>query len=75
MRIIGLLIPLSLAAPVAFAGGAYGAREVVQHIFDVADTDQNGSLTRAEYEDAGLQKFGVSFDECDIDESGETSMA
>jgi len=47
----------------------------VQHIFDGADQDRDGNLTRSEYESAGLQDFGVSFEESDTDANGGTSMA
>ncbi len=57
------------------AGGGPEAIDVVHHIFEVADRDEDGSLTRAEYEGAGLQRFGVSFDESDTDADGSTSLA
>ncbi len=65
---------LCLAGP-ALAGDGHDAYRVVQHIFDVSDTDRSGSLSRAEYTAAGLQRFGVSFDECDADGDGETTLA
>ena len=56
-------------------GCAKDAESVVQHIFDEADQDRDGNLTRSEYEAAGLQDFGVSFDESDTDANGGTSIA
>ena len=41
----------------------------------MAGRDGDGSLTRTEYEGAGLQRFGVSFDESDTDADGSTSLA
>jgi hypothetical protein len=46
----------SLSASVA-CGGEDGEKAVRQ-IFESADVDQDGRLTRAEYEDAGLAHFG-----------------
>jgi hypothetical protein len=76
MRLITFLaLALVTTATAANAGGGHDGHDVVKHIFDVADKDQNGSLTRAEYEDAKLQRFGVSFDESDSNADGETTMA
>ena len=65
---------VTLTGPVA-AGGGEGGRELVRHIFDAADKDGSGSLTRAEYAEARLERFGVSFEDCDANADGETSMA
>ena len=40
----------------------------------ISDTDGNGSLSRVEYEEAGLERYGVSFDEYDANGDGETSF-
>lgn len=50
------------------------ARSVVQHIFEMADKDGSGTLSRAEYVTARLQRYGLSFDDCDTNADGETSM-
>lgn len=63
-------------ALVATAGGGHcGGDSVVQHIFDMADEDRDGALTREEYEEAGLERYGVSFEETDANADGVTSMA
>ena len=51
-------LAVALVAPTASAGGGHDPVAVVQHIFDVADQDQDGSLTREEYEAAGLEHGG-----------------
>ena len=48
--------------------------DMVQYVFDEADRDRDGSLDRAEYEAAGLQGFGVTFDESDANSDGVTTM-
>ena len=78
MRLITM--GLALAGTVGLGGPALGgeghsARSIVEHIFDVADEDGSGTLTRAEYEGARLQDFGVTFEESDTNADGETSLA
>ena len=64
-----------LTAPAINAGGGHDPVAVVQHLFAVADQNRDGRLSQDEYEKAGLQRFGVSFDESDTDANGETSLA
>lgn len=76
MRMSGIIALLAiLAAQVASAGDGHDATAVVEHIFEMADRDGDGRLSPEEYEKAGLQRFGVSFDESDLDSDGETSLA
>jgi hypothetical protein len=76
MRMITFFaLVLTTAAIAARAGEGHDGHAVVKHIFDIADKDQSGSLTQAEYEDAELQRFGVSFAESDTNDDGETTMA
>ena len=58
----------------AVAGGSCQGASVVQHIFDEADENGDGFLDEAEYEAAGLQDFGLSFADSDLDGNGETSL-
>ena len=64
-----------LSSTASAEGCAKDAESVVQHIFDEADQDRDGNLTRSEYEAAGLQEFGVSFEASDTDANGSTSIA
>lgn len=77
MRPIALLSLMALllnAAPAAAGEGcSQSAEAAVLQLFEAADANQDGSLTRAEYEGAGLQQFGVSFEESDLDSNGVTS--
>lgn len=77
MRLMNLILiagSLALAVP-ALAGSDQpgGAKNVVQHIFDAADTDGDGVLTLSEYEAAGLKRYGVSFKAYDTNQDGVTS--
>lgn len=76
MHFIGLfalaLLPVYLTAANASAGS--DARAVVQHIFEMADENRDGSLDRSEYEAAGLQRYGVTFEQSDANADGETTM-
>ncbi len=70
--ITGLLVAAS-----ADAGGCMSSDSsvgIVKHIFDRADQDQDGVLTPAEYEEAGLQSYGVTFEQSDTDADGTTSL-
>jgi hypothetical protein len=78
MRLLTYLATALLAtSSTAYAGGCesgYDPVDVVQHIFNAADQDADGLLTQLEYEDAGLQVYGVTFEESDLDADGATSM-
>jgi hypothetical protein len=70
------LIPI-LAVPAASSAG--GCEEgssvsVVQHIFEMADQDASGTLSQEEYTKAGLERYGVSFEQSDTNGDGETSI-
>lgn len=65
---------LALGTSSAWAGAGCEGASVVQHIFDSADEDGSGTLSQAEYEGAGLQDFGLSFVDSDLDGDGETSL-
>jgi len=78
MRLLTCLAMALLAtSSTAYAGGCesgYDPVDVVRHIFNTADQDENGLLTQLEYEDAGLQRYGVTFEQSDLDADGATSM-
>lgn len=68
---------LVMVASVAHAGGSCSGGDgssVVNHIFEKADRDGDGSLTSAEYDAAGLAGFGVSFEESDGNGDGATTF-
>jgi hypothetical protein len=63
-------------APVAALAGenCTGDFDVVTHIFQTSDTDGSGTLSPEEFEQAGLARYGVSFDAYDTDGDGQTSL-
>lgn len=66
---------LVLAPGAALAGeGCTGDFDVVTHIFETSDADGNGTLSPEEFEQAGLARYGVSFDAYDTDGDGQTSL-
>jgi hypothetical protein len=67
-------ITMALASGGVAAGGLGDARAVVTHIFEMADGDADGTLTPAEYDEAGLARYGVSFEQCDGNADGEMSV-
>ena len=72
--VLGTAIALSTVTPVAMASGGAGHERVVEHIFRSADLDESGSLDANEYEKAGLSGMGVSFEDCDANDDGATSL-
>ena len=78
MKILALfaiaLFATSSTASAEGCGEQKDAAAVVQHIFDIADQDEDGSLTQIEYEAAGLQEFGVTFQDSDTNADGKTSF-
>ena len=77
MRILNLIVIAGIAGlampALAGSGECGGAKNVVQHIFDSADSNGDGSLTPDEYDAAGLQSYGVPFAAYDTNEDGLTS--
>jgi len=71
---LALGLALTVVPGVAVAGEGCGGFDVVTHIFDVSDSDGSGSLSRQEYEDAGLERYGVKFDDYDANGDGEASF-
>jgi hypothetical protein len=78
MRITALVALLALASFAASASADGGCNQdalaTVQHLFDSADVDRDGNVTPSEYEGAGLERFGVSFEEIDGDSDGNMSI-
>ena len=60
--------------PSAWAGPGCDGASVVEHDFDEADADDDGLLVREEYEAAGLEQFGVTFEQSDLDGDGVTTF-
>jgi hypothetical protein len=70
-----VLAALVAAGPAAAGSGCGGNAEgAVQAIFDEADADASGALTRAEYERANLVRFGTAFEATDANADGETTL-
>lgn len=69
-----LALAVVWASP-ATAGDALESEAVVAHIFDEADTDDSGALDATEYATAGLARYGVAFEDSDLDGDGETTRA
>ncbi len=67
-------IVLGLSSGVALAGEGCGAMDVVAHIFEMSDTDDDGALTRAEFAAAGLERYGVPFEDYDADGDGRATF-
>lgn len=78
MRIIATtaLAAFALAIIPGFAEAGEGCKnfDVVSHIFEASDTDGSGTLSAQEYADAGLERYGVTFQEYDVNGDGETSL-
>ena len=60
-----------LPAGQALAGGHGDGAAIVDHIFETADRDRDGVLSKAEFDEAGLADFGMGFEACDGDSNGE----
>ena len=74
MRRLTIIALLAMTAgPAALAGEGHDPERVVQHIFQTADRDQDGLLSPDEYAAAGLEGFGVPFEDSDLDGDGATS--
>ncbi len=70
-RIFAAAALACLAVSPASAGDGASPLKVAQHVFEKADTDNNGVLTIAEHESAGLGRFGASFADFDADRNEE----
>lgn len=70
-----VLATLMAASPAAAGPGCQDGEKAVHHVFESADENQDGRLTRAEYGDAGLADFGLSFEQTDLDADGATTIS
>jgi hypothetical protein len=50
------------------------AGSIAAHIFDMSDSDADGYLSPDEFASAGLERFGMSFEDYDVNGDGETSV-
>ena len=72
--LVFLLVALVFAAPARAGSGCAGyGDDKVQALFDGADLNSDGALDAAEYGDANLERFGVSFEQSDLDGDGITT--
>ena len=71
---LGALLALVLVTPAFGGGGGHHGAAAVQHIFETADADGDGSLSESEYSEAGLERFGVSFEASDSNGDGRTTL-
>ena len=62
-----------LIAPAASAGEQSSPLAIAQHIFEQADADKNGVLTPGEHVSAGLDRFGASFADFDLDRDSQVT--
>jgi hypothetical protein len=70
-----LIVSGAFATTAATAGeGCQGGTSIAQHIFEMADADEDGLLSQDEYDSANLGHYGVDFVATDTDESGMTSL-
>lgn len=75
MRSVCLALIGLLTAGVATASPQADGHALVEQIFAAADKDGSGALTREEYGSAGMERFGVRFEQCDADGDGLTSLS
>jgi hypothetical protein len=77
MRLIICVVSAGLAFAVIPGSGLAGQNcegfDVATHIFEASDIDGSGTLSREEYAGAGLERYGVPFEDYDANGDGETS--
>ena len=71
IRIAMVAVVAIAAIPIATAGEFHSPLQIAQHIFTAADTDQNGALSPAEHEAAGLGRHGIIFADFDVDQDSQ----
>ncbi len=73
IRIVTIAALAGFASGPALAGEQPSPLKIAQHIFEKADTDDNGVLTINEHKAAGLGRFGASFADFDVDQNSEVT--
>ena len=66
---VGLFAIIILFAGTAISDGSE-SMDVVAHVIDMADSDEDGALAPEEYAEAALESYGVTFSECDVNADG-----
>ena len=78
-RVFVLLVSSSFlfASSGALAGESCGGSgaSAAGHVFDKADANGDGALTRAEYDAAGFERFGLDFEAYDQNGDGRASAS
>lgn len=76
IQCLAVIVAVFFAGPALAGGGCQeGPHAAVAEIFESADRDGSGTLTPAEYADANLERFGVSFEATDVNADGETTLS
>jgi hypothetical protein len=60
--------------PVLASGCEAEAASIAAHIFDMSDADADGHLSLDEFANAGLERYGMSFDDYDANSDGQASV-
>lgn len=65
---------LVVPSPIQASECEIDSSSIAAHIFDMSDENEDGFLSPAEFSDAGLERYGVGFNEFDANSDGETSV-
>jgi len=73
------IVALSLAMiaspiPALASGCGEDAGGIAAHIFDMSDSDADGFLSPDEFANAGLERYGMSFEDYDVNGDGAASV-
>lgn len=64
----------AIASSASSSGCEADASGIAAHIFDMSDSNADGFLTRAEFSESRLERYGISFDEYDANRDGQASV-
>ena len=67
-------LALSVVPSSARAGEGCNTFDLATHIFETSDRDGSGSLSREEFEAAGLARYGMPFEAYDANGDGQASL-